>query len=91
MWTALDGGRVERWLAMRTRIELTVEGGRWVTTTIGGEGEGSEAQVRELFGTNVIPTPFPATMAGEEVRSRIHWRNIKMLRSSGRPLRESAN
>lgn len=56
---------------MEKTITLSRQNGSWVATY---SGEGS-AQIRELFGTDTIPTPYMAGCSSIMVQTAISMRN----------------
>ena len=53
------------------RIELWRGAAAWMSTETGPE----EATLRDLFGTNVLPTAFPTSVPAYTVLERIQARN----------------
>ena len=56
---------------MHEQIALSQRQGHWVATFT-GQGE---ARIRELFGSNMIPTPFSASTPANTVLVAIRLRN----------------
>lgn len=54
-----------------TTITLSVSNGVWVSTWTGDD----EARIRDLFGTNVVPTPFMEAASSATVLSEIKKHN----------------
>ena len=58
-------------MTTQNKIELYVSAGTWMAAHFGPMA----AQVVDLFGTNVLPTPYTAKADGEYVRGQIAGRN----------------
>lgn len=56
-------------------IILTAQGGLWHARTVGGR----EAQVRDLFGTDTLPTPFGQVVPSHQVAAVIQELNPRYL------------